>query len=435
MAPKQRGSNGYHQPKWLMISIIIILMTLPFINQFSPATYAASFPLMDFPIRADVDIGIAQRGGYNNGDRHGPGDYAYAVYALDFERTDGHTADDTAFAPTDATVYQINSDDTHCLILTLQQLDMTTDLFLQICHVVWNTNFVKGDKIQKGQALGRIAHLGDPQFVGISHVHLAAYTGTHGNAFSNRVAVPFTATSNYNLTLNGHPFPVLANPVGYNEHGGECCFRSLQALSGNVQGHVKYASNQQSVTGATITFSGSGIIRSTTTDNNGNYSFANVPAYGNTSISANKDGYIGSVQPTIIRDATTQASDITISSAICGQSAQTGGLMAMIFPVAYAADNCPPTPVPPPSSSDGIEIVNVSTHNVRPGEQFTPSITIKVISGSINAGSDFLKATPDTDSNKLGAYPNQGLTHNVYAGQSYTFDATTLSQFKMTAPS
>jgi Peptidase family M23/PA14 domain len=115
------------------------------------------------------------------------------------------------------------------------------------------------------------------------------------------------------------------------------------------------------------------------------------------------------------------------------------GVLALVS-VAEAACSDPtatPASLPPtqPPSSEGIQVVSVPSITVGTGQQFQPSITIKLTSGSINASTDFLKATPDTATNKLGAYVNQGFTHNVSADQPYTFDGSSTTQFRMTAPS
>ena len=93
-----------------------------------------------------------------------------------------------------------------------------------------------------------------------------------------------------------------------------------------------------------------------------------------------------------------------------------------------------PTPTLPPPS-DGIEIISVSSHVVRPGEQFNPSITIKHVSGELVANRDHLHAVPEDASNLFGAGPVQPLKSNVPIGGTYTFDVNNDSGFRMTAPS
>jgi hypothetical protein len=94
------------------------------------------------------------------------------------------------------------------------------------------------------------------------------------------------------------------------------------------------------------------------------------------------------------------------------------------------------TPVPLPlPSGDGIKVVSVPIINVGTNQQFQPSITIMVTSGTLHKSSDFLAATPDSSSNKLGAYVNQGLARDVNTNDTYTFDGSTTTQFKMTSPS
>lgn len=95
----------------------------------------------------------------------------------------------------------------------------------------------------------------------------------------------------------------------------------------------------------------------------------------------------------------------------------------------------PPTSAPPPSSN-GIEIVSVSNHNVQPGQQFNPSVTIRVQSGQLLVSrGDHLHAIPEDTTNTLGAWPVQAVKSNINAGGTYTFDVNNDSAFRMTAPS
>lgn len=136
-------------------------------------------------------------------------------------------------------------------------------------------------------------------------------------------------------------------------------------------------------------------------------------------------------------DDTIQA--IEIYDPTCSGIAATGSGALASINVAYAADSCDvvptstPAPIPPQPAADGIQVVSVSSHTVNPGESFTPSVTIKVTSGSINS-SAYLHATPESSSNTFGAWPLQGVVGTITAGQTFTFDANTTSQFHMTAP-
>src|SRR3972149_7850928 len=102
----------------------------------------------------------------------------------------------------------------------------------------------------------------------------------------------------------------------------------------------------------------------------------------------------------------------------------------------------PPTVVPPgptptlPPGVDGIELVNVSSHVVRLGEQFYPSVTIRRTSGYLDhARGDHLHAIPEDASNTLGSWPVQEVKSYVGTGGTYTFDVNNDSSFVMTAPS
>jgi hypothetical protein len=334
---------------------------------------------------------------------------AHQRYGLDL--TPSNQSDINVLAPLPGSIWWGGVPGSDCLgIKTKDNLNLT------ICHFA-SIVVINNQQITRGTLLGTRR---------TSWVHLSLDTGF---GVSSRDPIPFNGSH----TIEGLQF----NPDDTKrDYRPWPAFTSTNGV-GNIGGHVKRTSNGQPAGGAVVTFDGGGLTKSIGADGNGNYSFSSVPA-GMASISANLNGSVGGVSASVVGSSSRVAPDISISSAICGQSAQTGGVMAIMFPVAYAADPCPPTPTPLPTqppSSDGIQIVNVPVMNVGTGQQFQPSITIKVVSGSINKLTDFLKATPDTDSNKRGAYVSQGFTQNVSAGQTYTFDGNSTSQFKMTAPS
>lgn len=100
--------------------------------------------------------------------------------------------------------------------------------------------------------------------------------------------------------------------------------------------------------------------------------------------------------------------------------------------------NPTPTPfptVPPPPGSDGIQIVNVSSHVVSPGAQFDPFVTLRILSGQLlRSRGDHLHAMPEDTTNTFGAWPVQAVKSDVNAGGAYTFDVNNDSGFRMTAP-
>lgn len=94
------------------------------------------------------------------------------------------------------------------------------------------------------------------------------------------------------------------------------------------------------------------------------------------------------------------------------------------------------TPIPTlPPAANGIELVSVSNHTVRPGEQFSPSVIIRVTSGRLEPSrGDHLHATPEDHNNTWSAYPVQPLRRTVNTGETYTFDVSNDGAFRMTAP-
>jgi len=91
--------------------------------------------------------------------------------------------------------------------------------------------------------------------------------------------------------------------------------------------------------------------------------------------------------------------------------------------------------LPPPA--DGIELVSVSSHVVRPGEQFLPSVTIKITSGRVvgyPTGGDHLHAYPEGHENDLYAHVVQPITGTLRPGNVYTFDVQNNGGFRMIGP-
>ncbi|MBK9924259.1 MAG: carboxypeptidase regulatory-like domain-containing protein [Anaerolineales bacterium] len=175
-------------------------------------------------------------------------------------------------------------------------------------------------------------------------------------------------------------------------------------LGGGIGGLVKYSSGQL-VSGANVTLSNGAFTSTTTTDTSGAYGFDSVPA-GSVTISATINGISGQVSANLTAGQSQQASIIWLN-----------------------VGN------PPPPAQNGIELVSVSNHNVQPGEKFNPSVTIRVTSGYLDpARGDHLHATPEDQSNTLGAWPVQAVKSYVGTGQTYTFNVSNDAGFQMTAP-
>lgn len=95
------------------------------------------------------------------------------------------------------------------------------------------------------------------------------------------------------------------------------------------------------------------------------------------------------------------------------------------------------SPSPPPTS-DGIEVVSVSNHNLVPGEQFRPTVSIKVTSGELRQDrGDMLRCNdPNCDNDpavRFNAFPHIAVVGNVGTGQTYSF--TFYENDPMMAPS
>ena len=139
-----------------------------------------------------------------------------------------------------------------------------------------------------------------------------------------------------------------------------------------------------------------------------------------------------------------RGSSLLVAPNSCTQGVSIGNLQVSDLILAAVDPLCggpTPTPLPAqptatlPPPSGGIEIVSVSSHVVKPGEQFNPSITIRHLSGELVANRDHLHAIPEDASNTFGAWPVQPLLSNVPIGGTYTFDVNNDTGFRMTAPS
>ncbi len=205
-----------------------ILRSLVFISRHGDlptkeaATPVASLahPALDLPFSLGTDWEIAGGGGYHNQNLH----EGYAQYALDFIRNDGNMVNELVLSPTSGKLTHKETTTANCFDISIDQVNSTDDLYLQICHVVWETDLVEGSNLQKAQILGRVAQPGEPGFVNTPHIHIAAFTGRRGNPWIDlprMIAVPFTA--DLNLSLSGTTF----YPNGsINQFGGTCCYRS-----------------------------------------------------------------------------------------------------------------------------------------------------------------------------------------------------------------
>lgn len=84
----------------------------------------------------------------------------------------------------------------------------------------------------------------------------------------------------------------------------------LGSGTGDIHGYVKDSSTNIGLGGASVTFSGGGTTRNTSTDANGHYSFSGVPAKS-AAITASKSNYsTSSVNVSVIANQNTQAPDI-----------------------------------------------------------------------------------------------------------------------------
>jgi len=196
--------------------------TLPVKTVALPASTLSilSHYMLSFPFEAGHDWRITNDGGYNNYNMH----QGYALYALDFQRSDSNTGGKFALAPTSGKLSWIETTAPKCIDISIDQVSASDDLYLQICHIDLKSYLSNGSPLTKAQVLGAVATDGCGGYCETPHIHIAAFIGKRGNPWtdpSSMTAVPFV--TEYNLALDSNSFP----PDGSrNQYGGSCCYRS-----------------------------------------------------------------------------------------------------------------------------------------------------------------------------------------------------------------
>lgn len=169
-----------------------------------------------------------------------------------------------------------------------------------------------------------------PNCTGAANVHLhfnvhsteAGHTGTNYLWLGSPVNV---FTPNTTHWIPGLPYPQVSGVI--------------PTKVGHIGGTVVNGSNQ-SVSGAAITFSSGSAIRTTTTGVNGTYQFWFVPM-GSATISAVSGVNAGTVNVSVVDQATTGAPTIRVSTVECLGSSSNTSLIGFLMPVAEAAVSCP----------------------------------------------------------------------------------------------
>ncbi|MBI5668036.1 MAG: hypothetical protein HZC41_08500 [Chloroflexi bacterium] len=175
-----------------------------------------AFTALSFPFEAGQQWKIASGGGYNNGARHGGNNFGYALYALDFQRYDGAVDGVMALSPTSGSLdhphtgYDSQGQSyAHCIDISIAEVDATNNLWLEVCHLNFESYQKQGSKIIKGEVLGTFALDGCGGACTTRHIHLAAFIGKKGNPWTSpetRQALPFSSTEYGNLALDGQDF-------------------------------------------------------------------------------------------------------------------------------------------------------------------------------------------------------------------------------------
>jgi len=204
--------------------LVPILMLVVLAVRGTPTYAQTTHPPLAFPFSAGHEWKIAPRGGYNNGAKH----IGYAMYALDFQRKDEATGGGLVLAPTDAFYIRLQGNQVNgpkCMDLAIAEVSSTAWLWLEICHVDFESYLTNGSLVVKGQVLGTVATDDCGGYCILPHIHIAAHVSPKDNPWSGGPRDPVPFVPEYNLVLDGNPF----YPDGSeNQYGTYCCYQSSQ---------------------------------------------------------------------------------------------------------------------------------------------------------------------------------------------------------------
>jgi hypothetical protein len=173
-----------------------------------------------FPFASGTNWKITSAGGYNNGGFHA----GYARYALDFQKENGDSGGAYVLAPTSGILSHEENSDSKCIDVSIEQVSATEDLYLQVCHVNFESHLQNGSRIIKGQVLGTVATDGCGGRCTLPHIHLAAFIGKRGNPWTDiNSARPMPLDAEHGLALDNVSFP---QSDEYRKYSGQCCFQS-----------------------------------------------------------------------------------------------------------------------------------------------------------------------------------------------------------------
>jgi hypothetical protein len=132
--------------------------------------------------------------GYNNGTHTNRSNFAQYEYALDWARSDGKTAGETAYAPVSGTIQWVDRGSGGMLI------DAGNGYGVAVFHVTLDRSLSSGGQIAQGQRIGKISGPGGDGYQSMAHIDITCWRLKRGG---NHEATPFTGPN----AIGGQEFP------------------------------------------------------------------------------------------------------------------------------------------------------------------------------------------------------------------------------------
>lgn len=141
--------------------------------------------------------------GYNNGTHTNRGGFAQYKYSLDWARVDGESAGQQITAPVSGTVRWTDRGSGGMLI------DAGNGFGVAIFHTTLDRGLGRGDRVERGQAIGVISGPGGEGFMSVAHIEIAVWRLTD----NGHESTPFVGPN----AIAGTEFP---DTGGANQHMG-----------------------------------------------------------------------------------------------------------------------------------------------------------------------------------------------------------------------
>ncbi len=141
--------------------------------------------------------------GYNNGTHTNRSSFAQYKYSLDWARSDGDTAGQPVYAPVSGTIEWTDRGSGGMLV------DAGNGYCVAVFHVTIDRGLQSGDRVERGQRIGKISGPGGDGFMSMAHIDMTCWRLDGGGHES----VPFSGPN----AIAGQEFP---DTGGGNQHMG-----------------------------------------------------------------------------------------------------------------------------------------------------------------------------------------------------------------------